>query len=166
MNLSLEVPTVDVCVGGVSVSLRPLPLGFHRRLKERGVVPPVPKRTAARDSAGRVLRDADGRPVLTEDAADAGHLAAVDRYQERLAALMLAESLGGGVSFETPPPGEAGDWNAYADRLLEELSEAGVTPGDLATLCRGVCEASRLIEPAVKAAGERLFPAAAEAATG
>lgn len=169
MNLHLPPPSVTVRLprpgGGASVTLRPLPIGFHRRLKERGLVPPSAPRRAARDSAGRVLRDDAGLAVLTEDDATPAHLAAVDRYQERLAALMIAESLGDETALETPAPeSDVGDWPAYADAVLAELSEAGVTPGELAALCRGVCEASRLVGPAVAAEGESLFPCPAAAA--
>ena len=162
MNLTLSSPCVTVTLsrpdGDVSVTLRPLPIGFHRRLKEQGVVPPTPPRVAARDSAGRVLRDDDGRPVLVADDSAAPHLAAVDRYQERLAALMIAAALGGEVQVETPQPAEDGDWPAFADAVLAELSEAGVTPGEVARLVRGVCEASGLIDRHIAAEGDALFP--------
>ena len=162
MNLALSPNVITVLLrrddGETAVTLRPLPLGFHRRLKERGLVPPAAPRKAARDSGGRVLRDERGMAVLTEETESAAHLTAVDRYQERLAAVMLAESLTGDVVVETPPPAEGGDWSAYADAVLAELDEAGVTPGDLATLCRGVCAASGLLSEAVTEAGESLFP--------
>lgn len=145
----------------VSVRVRPLSLGFARRFKERGVVPPTPPRTVSRDSGGRVLRDGNGEPVTVVDTADAAYQAAVERYHERLAVLMVAESVGEELGLEAVvPTGHAG-WDGYADAVADELAAAGFTSGDLVRLCQAVCEASRLGSSDLQRAADDFFTDAA-----
>lgn len=152
--------------GGRTVRLRPLPLGFHRLLLQRGLVPPEPPLKVCRDSRGQAVRDDRGLAVMRHAAADPNHLVAKARYDERIAAVMVKASLSdkaalGAEPLETEPA--EGDWIAYADRLLESLARAGVTAGDFVALCRGVSHASGLIDAAYETASDSLFPTAAAA---
>src|SRR5690606_28098526 len=52
-------------------TIRPLPLGFHRRLREQGLIVPTPPVKVARDSAGRPLRDESNLAVTSSDLHDA-----------------------------------------------------------------------------------------------
>lgn len=157
MRVQIERDPVNVLIGGASVEVQPLALGFQRRLKERGIVCPAAPKTVARDSAGRALRDGRGEPVLLADESAATYQAAVERYHERVAVLMVAEGLSDDDCFETPcPTGDEG-WDVYADSVVEEMSAAGWTTGDLVRLCDAVCRVSRLTESDVSEAASDFF---------
>ncbi|MEZ6056543.1 MAG: hypothetical protein R3C01_07550 [Planctomycetaceae bacterium] len=128
-------------------TLRPLPLGFHRRMREMGVVPPVPPTKIARDSTGKPLRDDAGLAVMQVDAHDAQYLGAIELYHQRIATLAFAEALKADThaSFETPSPAVGECWNTYADALYIELENAGFTAGDLISLCDEVAKLSNLL---------------------
>lgn len=130
-----------------SFTLRPLPLGFHRRLREQGVISPVPPTRIARDSQGKPLRDDAGLAISQLDANDPEYLASVETYHQRIATLAFAEALQADphASFETPTPGPGGNWNAYADSLYAELEMAGFSAGDLISLCDEVARLSNLL---------------------
>lgn len=137
------------------LTLRPLPLGYHARLRERGIAPPVPPRRVARDAQGRPIRDERTMAVLVADEHDPAHLAALDRYHHRVAALVVAEALAADprIEFETPVPAEDRGWPEYADALCAEFAEAGFSDGDLARLCGEVCRMSNLLDDHVREAG-------------
>jgi hypothetical protein len=137
-------------------TIQPLPLGFHRRLRTRGVTPPSPPTRVARDSAGKALRDEQGQAVLAGDVQDAEYLADLELYHQRVAVLAVEEALraDAAVTFAarrpdegaaTHPRGESrSPWCVYADALYQELEEAGFTAGDLVLLCQEVCRLSNL----------------------
>lgn len=129
----------------VSLVIRPLRLGFRERWAGWGIVPPEPPRRAVRDSQGRLVRDERGLAVMTADETGPAYRAACERYQARVAALLIAEGLcGGGVVIAaTPPPkGEPGE--AYADAVLGELEAAGMSAGDVLWVCDEILRYSRL----------------------
>ncbi|QDT52154.1 hypothetical protein Pan44_01630 [Caulifigura coniformis] len=132
--------------------IRPLPLGFHRRLRTLGLVPPQPPMRVARDAGGSPLRDAQGHAVTLRDESDAAYLAAVEFYHQRVAVLAVAEALRDDPDVEwtaTPPAAgltEPAGWTAYADALFAELEAAGFTSGDLTRLCGLICRVSRLLD--------------------
>lgn len=136
----------------LSLLVRPLPLGFHRRLRSCGLVPPQPSVRVAREAGGSPLRDAHGQAVTIRDESDAAHLAAVELYHQRVAVLAVAEALKGDadVEFATRPPmdsvTDAVAWTSYADALFNELEAAGFTAGDLTQLCGLICRMSRLLD--------------------
>lgn len=136
----------------LSLTLRPLPLGFYRRLRDRGLLPPIPPVRVARDTQGRPLRDAKGQVLTLPDEQDDTYRTAVERYHQRVAILAIAESLTADpdVTLDTEPPA-ADDaspetWAAYADQLHDELEAFGLTVGDLLTLTHEVCRISGLVE--------------------
>ena len=147
----------------ISLSMQPLSLGFHRRLRGRGVVPPQSPRKVARDSAGKPLRDESGLAVMTSDDRDADYLNQLDLYHLRVAVLAIVESLRSDthVSFQTQPPAtntpEA--WTRYADTLFDEMEAAGLTAGDLALLSNWTCRLSNLIEGDMQRASANFSPA-------
>jgi len=145
--------------------LRPLPLGFHQRLKLRGIQLPVPPLKIARDSAGRPLRDGQGQAITLLDQRDADYLAALDRYYRCVAVLSVVESLQGEsqIHFETCRPDSTAesDWMQYADLIFQELEDAGFTAGDLILLCREICRLSNLIDDHLLQARQNFSPAAA-----
>lgn len=147
------------------LTLRPLSLGFHQRLRRRGIVPPVPPTRIARDSQGRPLRDAQGQAVVMTDRHCSEYLQEVERYHHQVALLSVVESLQGdpGITFETVPPVNSGPdaWRGYCDALAAELDEAGFAAGDLIVLCREVCRLSNLIDVDLSAA-QRNFSFAAK----
>ncbi len=132
--------------------IRPLPLGFHRRLRSVGLVPPQPPVRVARDAGGSPLRDAQGHAVTLRDEGDAAYLAAVELYHQRVAVLAVAEALQGDpdVELASRPPVESSTeptaWTGYADGLFAELEAAGFTAGDLTQLCGLICRMSRLLD--------------------
>lgn len=130
--------------------IQPLPLGFHRRLRERGLTPPLPPLHVARDSHGRPLRDESGAAVTTANTADARYLSDLELYHQRVAVLAVAEALRADpdVTLETLPPdpqAHAEQWPRYADALHAELEAAGFAAGDLILLCRHICRLSNLL---------------------
>ncbi|MCG6154895.1 hypothetical protein [Rubinisphaera margarita] len=141
------------------VCVRPLRLSFHRVLRERGVMMPQPPTRVSRDSQGRVIRDADGVAVLQRDESDAGYLAAVEKYHQRVATLIVWESLreDSRFEFEVKEPAEGGDWGAFADALYVELEEAGWTAGDVIWFCEQVAELSQLSAGHVREARADFF---------
>jgi len=133
-------------VDGVVVPLRirPLRLGFRERWAGWGIVPPEPPRRVVRDSQGRLVRDEQGLAVLTADEIGPAYRAACERYQARVAGLLVAEGLCGGVAIhaEAPRPGDEGA--SYADAVLAELDDAGFSAGDVLWLCDEILRLSRL----------------------
>lgn len=136
----------------LSLLMQPLPLGFQRRLRSAGLVPPQPPCRIARDSSGAPLRDGQGQAVTLRDESDAAWMAALEQYHQRIAVLAVAESLkcDADVEFRSRPPAagstEPAAWAAYADALFEELEEAGFSAGELTQLCGFVCRLSRLLD--------------------
>ena len=131
-------------------TIQPLSLGFHRRLRDRGITPPAPPTRVARDSSGRPLRDESGLAVTTTDATDQQYLDQLERYHQRVAVLAVAESFQADthVEFETSKPDDhaaADVWTTYADALYAELEAAGFSAGDLILLCNAICRLSNLI---------------------
>lgn len=134
---------------GLVMRLKPLPLGFQRKLRQRGLSQPLPPVRVARDPSGRPLRDGQGQVVSVPDAADARYQEELERYHQRVAALSFHQSVAEDASlcFETlPPAGDAADWGAFADRLLDEMEQAGFTAGDLTLICREICRISNLLD--------------------
>lgn len=150
-------------------TLQPLPLGFHRRLRSRGVSPPAPPVRLVRDSSGRPLRDEAGQAVTTIDTTDRQYLAELELYHQRVAVLAVAEALRADpqVSFDVPPPtGDSSDaWTQYADALHTELEAAGFTAGDLILLCQAVCRMSNLLTDHLRTACGNFSSAAPAAPT-
>jgi hypothetical protein len=134
----------------ITLTMQPLSLGFHRRLRSRGLVPPQAPRKVARDSAGKPLRDESGLAVMTSDLGDADYLNEVDLYHQRVAVLAIVESLQSDphISFTTSAPctNDLPAWIRYADALFDEMEAAGLTAGDLALLSNWTCRLSNLIE--------------------
>lgn len=149
-------------------TIQPLPLGFHQRLRERGIAPPSPPVKVARDSTGRPLRDDSGLAITTADTSDPQFLTDLERYHQRVAVLAITESLRADphVRFDTPPPkpgvGLAGPtdlaWPAYADALHAELESAGFAPGDLILLCQHICRLSNLLGDQLQRARANFSP--------
>jgi hypothetical protein len=142
----------------LTLTLKPLSLGFHHRLRQRGIHPPTPPVKVARDSAGRPVRDASGQAVTLSDVQNHAYLAELERYHQRIAVLAVVEALRGdaGISFETPSPDEreanADEWLRYADTLFEELEQSGFSAGDLILLCQEICRISNLLDDHLAAA--------------
>lgn len=134
----------------ISLTMQPLSLGFHRRLRGRGVVPPEPPRKVARDSAGKPLRDPSGLAILTSDDRHPDYLNHLDLYHQRVAVLAIVESLMSDpqVTFtsQRPSTSDPEAWCRYADALFEEMETAGMTAGDLAILSQWTCRLSHLLD--------------------
>lgn len=145
----------------LALTLRPLPLGFHRRLRGCGIVPPQPPVRVAREVSGQPLRDSHGHALTLRDESDPAHLAALELYHQRVAVLAVAESLkaDAAVQFDAREPMalEAEAWSGYADALFQELEQAGLTAGDLAHLCSYVSRMSRLIDDDLRRARENFL---------
>jgi len=157
----VELPRGDGAVWGLTVS--PLPLAFHRRLRERGIVAPRRPTRVARDSSGKPLRDHQGLAVLVPDAESGEYLTALDLYNQRVAALVLVEGLRADESlqFETALPHVDGDWLGYADGICDELERAGWSAGDVGLVCEHVFRVSNLLDDHVRESAGNFSPAAA-----
>jgi hypothetical protein len=162
-NVSLSRPDGST----LALTLQPLPLGFHRRLRSCGVLSPQPPVRVARESGGQPLRDGNGYALTLRDEHDPAHLAALELYHQQVAVLAVAESLKADdtVRFDSHEPAgcEGSAWTAYADELFEELEQAGFTAGDLAHLCSYVCRMSRLIDDDLRRARGNFSPETAAA---
>ena len=143
-----------------TLTLRPLPLGFSRRLQARGVVPPSPPLKVARDASGKPIRQADGLAAVVPDERDVTYREELELYHQRVAVLAVVEALRGdsNVEFATPAEAHPGDWRSYADGLYAEMEEAGWVAGDLVWLCQEICRLSNLIDDQLKQAGQHFFP--------
>jgi len=134
----------------LTLTLQPLSLGFHRRLRSRGILPPQAPRKIARDSAGKPLRDELGLAVMTTDDRHPDYLNELDLYHQRVAVLAIVESLQADpqVTFDTSVPTSSDTiaWTQYADAIFDEMEAAGLTAGDLAHLSNWTCRLSNLIE--------------------
>ena len=142
------------------LQLQPLPLGFHEQLHTRGLTPPVPPSRVARDSTGRPLRDDSGNALLLTDNTNSAFLQARELYHQRVAVLVVYESLRAddSITFDTPPPPEhSTDWPAFADSLYRELQQAAFTAGDLILICQEVCRLSNLLEDHLRQAHASFF---------
>lgn len=133
-------------VDGESVPLRirPLRLGFRERWAGWGIVPPESPRRVVRDSQGRLVRDERGLAVLTADEMGPAYRAACERYQARVAGLLVAEGLCGGLAIRAQAPNPGDEGTVYADAVLTELDEAGFSAGDVLWLCDEILRLSRL----------------------
>ena len=130
------------------LAVKPLPLGFQRRLRSHGIAPPAPPTRVARGSDGRPLRDAQGLAVLVPEEHDRDYLAEVELYHQRVAVLVAAEALAAdcNIEFESQKPAAPEEWPRYADGLHREFAEAGWSDGDLIWLCDQVCRMSNLVD--------------------
>jgi hypothetical protein len=139
--------------------LEPLSLGFQRRLREHGLLPPFPPVRVQRDSSGKLLRDDHGQPLTTPNPQDPAYQRESELYHQRVAVPAIAEALRSDPQFalETPPPRATEDWPAYADALFDEMERAGLTAGDLVLLCDAVCRLSNLLDRPLAAAHNRFF---------
>lgn len=144
------------CGDPLPMRLRPLSLGFHQRLRSRGIQPPQAPIRIARDSVGKPLRDAHGLVLTLEDERQPEHVAELERYHQRVAVLAVAEAIAEDphLCFDSSPPADnaASSWQGYADALFAEMEGAGFTAGDLVLLCREICRMSNLIEDDLAAA--------------
>lgn len=138
----------------ISFKLAPLSLGFHQKLKRRGIVPPQPPSKVARDSTGKAVRDANGQVVTLPDTNNSDYLNASELYHQRVAILALFESVqhDNNITFETSPPHSDSplDWGQFADSLFEEMQQAGLSCGDLLKLCSEICRISNLLDDHVQ----------------
>lgn len=145
------------------LQLRPLPLGFHEQLHARGLTPPLPPSRVARDSSGRPLRDESGNALLLSDTNSPAFLQARELYHQRVAVLVVYESLRAddSITFDTPPPPEhttdSTRWADFADSLYRELQQAAFTAGDLILICQEVCRLSNLLEDHLRQAHASFF---------
>lgn len=134
--------------GGESIelTLQPLPLGFHRQLKLRGISQPCPPRKVARGSDGRPMRDDDGLAVLMADIDDEKYLDAMEEYHQRVAVMVVWEALKADdrIEFDSDVPGDNGNWVEFVDSVWNEIQQAGWTAGDLIWLCDQVSSMSNL----------------------
>jgi len=138
------------CQDPLVLRLQPLSLGFHQRLKMRGILAPQPPVRIARDANGKPLRDASGQVLTQSDRQDKTWLRALDHYHQQVAVMSVVESLQGEaqIRFETVPPVMDSDdgWLEYADSVFHELETAGFVAGDLILLCREICRLSNLLD--------------------
>ena len=129
----------------VGLVIRPLRLGFRERWAGWGIVPPEVPRRVLRDGQGRLVRDEQGLAVLVADGQGPGYRAACERYQARVAGLLIAEGLaGGGVTIQAQVPAVGEEATGYADAVLGELEAAGFSAGDVLWLCDEILRLSRL----------------------
>lgn len=156
VGCSVAPCTLPRGTGELTLWLSPLPLGFHRRLRERGICPPAPRVKLARDSQGRPLRDASGTAVTVPDSHHPEYLLELERYHQRVAVLAVSEGLRNDpqLEFESKQPrsDEPAQWTEFADARFAELEGAGFSAGDLLQLCREVCRLSNLLEEEVRGA--------------
>jgi hypothetical protein len=153
----------------LAVTLKPLSLGFHQRLRRVGIVPPQPPTKIARDSNGKPMRDGRGNVLTVQDAQHPDYLAGLEDYHRCVGVLAIAESLRGNTELRLesiPPTGEKREeWIAFVQSVLAEMEQAGFTAGDLPLLCREICRLSNLLDDQL-AATQANFSSLAEAGSG
>lgn len=142
----------------LQLTMQPLTLGFHRKLRERGLHPPQPPRRIARDAGGKPLRDDTGMAIMTTDDRDTQYLDDLEAYHQRVAVLAVIESLQADsrvtVSAQPPTASDSVAWTKYADDVFAEMEAAGLTAGDLALLSQWTCRLSNLVESDIRRASE------------
>ncbi|QDT33637.1 hypothetical protein Mal48_28910 [Thalassoglobus polymorphus] len=132
--------------------LSPLPLGFQKKLRDKGITPPTPPVKISRDSTGKPIRDHAGQVVTFTDLNSAEFLSDSELYHQRVAVLAVVEALrnDSSVCFETVPPEVDGtnglSWGDFADAVFQELEQAGFTPGDLLAFCDEICRISNMLD--------------------
>ncbi|WP_146511957.1 hypothetical protein [Thalassoglobus neptunius] len=128
--------------------MKPLPLGFQRQLRQRGIFPPVPPAKILRDSSGKPLRDQNGQALTQSDVTDSKFIEQTELYHQRVAVLAIVESLQSDphIEFETKLNGETPEgWAQFADAVFEEFEAAGLTTGDLVAICDEICRIGNLL---------------------
>lgn len=141
----------------LTLRLNPLPLSFHKRLRDRGIVAPFPPMKVSRDSQGKPMRDAQGQVLTISDTRNQEYVQEVDRYHRAVAVLSVVEALRADpeVCFETPvpvDPASPDEWWQYAENVFQEMEHAGFAAGDLILLCREICRLSNLVDDHLTAA--------------
>ncbi len=139
----------------LELTISPLPLGFHTRLREQGIIPPAPPTRIARDSSGRPVRDSQGMAVVVSEENDQEFQIEFEKYHQRVAVIAAAEALEGdpNIEFESKKPGSKESWVEYADELYQEFEEAGFSAGDLISLCQEICRLSNLLDDHIQENG-------------
>ena len=118
----MELPRADG--SSLVLTLQPLPLGFHGRLRDNGIVPPTPPVRVARDSTGKPIRDGNGLALMRADEQDPRYRQELELYHQRVAVLVLVESLQADpdVEIETPAPAAPSSYENMVVLILPEFS--------------------------------------------
>ena len=103
--------------------IRALPLGFADKLAEDLPEPKVPT----------ITRGSGGKKTVEQDYQDRDYLDALDLCRKRKNVLIAHYSLGADRSLEFRSK-SAGDRGAFADALIAEFAEDGLSDGDFAIL--------------------------------
>ncbi len=142
----------------LTFQLSPLPLGFQKGLRDKGVTPPTPPVKISRDSTGKPMRDHTGQVITHADTNSAEFLSDSELYHQRVAVLAVVESLrnDSNVSFKTASPSrnesDSTSWPEFADAVFQELEQAGFTPGDLIAFCDEICRISNMLDDHLRGA--------------
>jgi hypothetical protein len=133
-----------VTVKGFEWKLIPLPLGWAERLmKSQFLVPPAaPERILKDPDKNTIIRDpSTGKAETKTDFKDSAFIQKFNRWTNRRDAVALAYHLDEeeSISFDTKRPDDSADkkaWEAYADGILKELSEFGMTDDEMGAVLR------------------------------
>ena len=141
-----------------TVTIQPLPLGFHTQLAKHHIIPPSPPTRIARDNQGKPIRDEQGLAILVPDQQTPEFLTESEQYHQRVATLIIYQALkaDSALEFETPPP-TTEDHRIFADHLFAELQAAGWTSGDMIFLCQQIAELSNLSDKQLQQSHDHFF---------
>lgn len=127
--------------GEAVLTVTSLPLGWDERLDAAGLgIPPMPPRKPVMNpDRSVVINPATKRVELAEDFSDPGYVRARNLYYNRTLALKLRELLrhDPDVVFNADEPAgtDAKAWAAYADALVQEIKDAGLSLEEVQQIC-------------------------------
>ncbi len=141
--------TADVTLGrpggkSVTLTVSALPLGYWDDVEQWIPEPRPPQSGFVRDTDRALAKDAQGRPVAEYDRDDPKYLAACKRATILQNALCIAEALQNEpkVTFDAKP--SRNRMEKYAEALIDEMKEFGLSDGDQVAILRAVGTASSI----------------------
>ena len=146
----------------IDVVLTALPLGTTQKLDKK-IPGPVPKTIGPLMTGGKVVREADGSPVMLTDKESPKFKEADELANRRQSTLMLHMALAGDPSVEFDSvEDKCKSPQEFADKIFEELSDFGITIGDFGHLVSEVLRVSHLSSDRLDKAREAFLPVEVE----
>jgi len=150
----------------LTLELAALPHGYDDQVRDWIPDPAPPAKGVLIDEKKRIVRDAAGRPLPHYQFHDPGYRAALRRQATRRAALILVKGVEPDkrVAFEAKLDGD--NHEAYADAILRELDEWGLTEGDVLAILEGIRQLSGMTEERLEAVRESFLRGAPQETPG
>lgn len=151
-TVTIQRPGTDGETESFRLKLVPLPGGWDRLMRSRGLIGYRP--------APQKVRLVDGKPFINpetrqaefyEDDEDPEYLRMLNKYYRRLQAMRLASHLRADedIQFEAKEPAgkDKDEWLKYADALVQEVVDFGLTDQEVDEIVRVADSLSVSVEP-------------------